>query len=113
MTMTCIALIAEQGWCAVMVKHDYRDIKELKSYVYDPDTSTGDYELCPNCCVSFKTSNIEVVDMEDGDCDYGICPHCGVLLKLYLVPTYYFDPVICSVEEFEKEACVKLSEVGQ
>lgn len=37
------------------------------------------------------------------------CPHCGVLLKLRLVTTYYFEPEICSVEEFETEACVKLS----
>lgn len=95
-----------------MIKHDYREIKELEDYVYDPDTSTGDYEFCPNCGDAFKTSNIEVVDMQDDGCDYGICPHCGVLLKLYLVPTYYFDPVICSVEEFEKEAYIKLSKGG-
>jgi len=40
----------------------------------------------------------------------GVCPHCGVLLKLHLVPMYYFEPELCSVEEFEKEAYIKLSE---
>lgn len=70
----------------------------------------GDYELCPGCDGAFKTSDIEIVDMQDGDYDYGVCPHCGVLLKLRLVPTYYFEPEFCSVEEFEREVCVKLSE---
>ena len=48
--------------------------------------------------------------MRDGDCDYGVCPHCGALLKLHLVPSYYFDVEICSVEEFENEEVIKLSE---
>lgn len=93
-----------------MSKRDFRKIEELKNYIYDPDTSTGDYAFCPNCSISFNTSNIEVVDMREDDCDYGVCPHCGVLLKLYLVPTYYFEAELCSVEEFEKEAYIKLGE---
>lgn len=96
-----------------MTKRDYRDIKELEDYVYDSDTSKGDYEFCPNCDGAIKTSNIEVVDMQDGDCDYGVCPHCGVLLKLRLVPTYYFEPEICSVEEFETEMCIKFIQEEQ
>lgn len=96
-----------------MAKRDYRDTKELEDYAYDSDTSKGDYEFCPNCDGAIKTSNIEIVDMQDGDCDYGVCPHCGVLLKLRLVPTYYFEPEICSVEEFETEMCVKLSKEEQ
>lgn len=47
--------------------------------------------------------------MRDGDYDYGVCPHCGALLKLCLVPSYYFDVKVCSVEEFENEECCKLS----
>ena len=91
-------------------KRDYREAKGLKSYIYNPDTNSGDYELCPDCDGAFKTSDIEIVDMQDGDYDYGVCPHCGILLKLRLVPTYYFEPEFCSVEEFEKEVCTKLSE---
>ena len=94
-------------------KCDYREAKGLKSYIYNPDTNSGDYEFCPNCDGAIKTSNIEVVDMQDGDCDYGVCPHCGVLLKLRLVTTYYFEPEICSVEEFETEMCVKFFQEEQ
>nr|DAW83408.1 MAG TPA: hypothetical protein [Caudoviricetes sp.] len=54
-----------------MSKRDFRKIKELEDYIYDPDTTTGDYAFCPNCSVSFNTSNIEVVDMREDDCDYG------------------------------------------
>ena len=78
-------------------KRDYREAKGLKSYIYNPDTNSGDYEFCPNCNGAIKTSNIEVADMQDGDCDYGVCPH-------------YFEPEICSVEEFETEMCVKFIE---
>ena len=77
--------------------------------IYSPYTDSGDSELCPNCNKWFSTSDIEVTDMRDGDCDYGVCPHCGALLKLYLVPSYYFDVEVCSVEEFENEEGCKLS----
>lgn len=57
-----------------MTKRDYREVKGLKSYIYNPDTNLGDYELCPGCDGAFKTSDIEIVDMQDGDYDYGVCP---------------------------------------
>lgn len=92
-----------------MPKHDYRT-KALKGYVHSPDTQSGDSEICPKCNQWFSTSSIETCDMFDGSYDYGICPHCGALLKLQIVPSYYFDAEICSPEEFEEETGEDLSE---
>ena len=89
---------------------DYRTDR-LKWYVYEPYSHFCDSAECPNCGNFISTSKIETCDMYDGDYDYGICPHCGALLKLQLVPSYYFDAEICSQEEFEEETGEELSGV--